>query len=117
MALALAAAGIYGVVSYAVRRRTREIGIRIALGAGRWDTLRLVSGRVMAMVLLGVAGGVAGSFLLREFLDKQLFQVSAADPAVSAAAALTLILIALAACYIPARRAAKVDPMTALRYE
>ncbi len=117
LALLLAAVGIYGVVSYSVERRTREIGIRMALGAGRAGIERIVVGRALGLggagVLLGVAGGLAVSRLLRSLL----FGVSATDPAVFVGASLFLLAVSALAGYVPARRAARVDPCVALRNE
>jgi putative ABC transport system permease protein len=117
VALALASVGIYGVISYSVSQRTREIGIRVALGAQRRDVLKLIIGQGMALALAGVALGIAGSIALTRIMSGLLFGVSATDPATFAAIALLLAAVALLACFLPARRAMKVDPMIALRYE
>ncbi|HUI41107.1 MAG TPA: ABC transporter permease [Terriglobia bacterium] len=116
-ALLLAAVGIIGVVSYSVTQRTHEIGIRMALGARRADVLHLVLSRNMAWVFGGIGVGVAGSIGLARLLRNLLFDVRPADPVVLAAVAITLAAVALVASYLPARRAAKVDPMVALRCE
>jgi predicted permease len=117
LALALSCVGIYGVVSYLVGRRTHEIGIRIALGANRSDVLRLVLGEGVKMALIGVAVGLAAAFALTRLMANMLFGVSTTDPLTFGSVAILLTLVSLAACYIPARRAMRVDPMIALRYE
>ncbi len=116
-ALVLAAVGIYGVMAYSVEQRAHEIGIRMALGAERWHVLRLVLGQSLALTTAGVALGLAGSLALTRLLRTLLFNVQAHDLATFAAVAAGLSLVALAASYIPARRASRVDPMVALRYE
>jgi predicted permease len=117
LALVLAAVGIYGVMSYSVAQRTREIGIRIALGATKSDVLKLAVGHGLRLVLIGVAIGLASALILTRVMSSLLFGISATDPTTFAAISLVLISVALVASYIPALRATKVDPMVALHYQ
>ena len=116
-ALLLAAAGVFGVMAYSVSRRTREIGVRVALGAGSGDALRMILGQGLRTIAAGVVIGIAGALVLTRTVRSLLFGVTATDPVTFGGVTLMLVAVALLACYIPARRAASVDPMIALRHE
>jgi len=117
VALLLASVGIYGVMAFAVTQRTQEIGIRMALGARTVDVLKLVVKHGMKLALLGMVLGLAGSWAITRFLEKMLVGVEPTDVLTFSAVSAFLLLAAFVACYLPARRATKVDPLVALRYE
>jgi len=117
MALFLGIVGLYGVIAYSVSQRTQEIGIRMALGAGKGVILKMVTGAGIKLVLIGVAIGLAGAMGLTRFLSGLLYGVKPGDPLTLVAVSALLMAVALLAIYIPARQAAKVDPMVALRHD
>lgn len=117
LALVLSAIGIFGVMSYSVSRRAKEIAIRMALGANRGETLGLILREGLVVSLIGVAIGLVGAFGLSRFVASYLYGVTATDPVTFISAPLILVCVALAASYLPARRATTVDPTVALRYE
>jgi len=117
LALTLAGVGLYGVVAYTASQSTHEIGIRMALGGQRRDILRLIVAEGAKLTFIGILIGTVGALALTRVMAGLLFEVKPGDPAIFAAVAILLALVALAACYIPARRATQVDPMIALRYE
>jgi ABC-type antimicrobial peptide transport system permease subunit len=117
MALVLAVVGIYGAIAYSVAERTQEMGVRLALGAGRADILRLVLRQGLLLALSGTAVGLAASFGLTRLLESQVYRVSVTDPFTFAGCALLFAAVAALASYLPARRAMRVDPMAALRCE
>ncbi len=117
VATGLAAVGIYGVMAFAVEQRTREIGIRMALGAGGWDVLRLIGRQAIVVIALGVAAGAVGAMALARFVSSEIWEVKSADPETFTVVAALLISVAVAACALPTRRAVQVDPNHALRHE
>jgi putative ABC transport system permease protein len=117
VALLLASIGIYGVMAYTFSQRTNEIGIRMAMGAQRGDILKIAVGEGALIVAFGLAAGLAGSLVLTRFLQTMLFDVKPTDPITFAGISALLAAVALAACFVPARRAARVDPLVALRHE
>jgi putative ABC transport system permease protein len=117
VALLLAMIGVFGVINYSVAQRTREIGIRIALGAQRGDVFRIVVGQGLVLALVGIALGAVGAFALTRLISGLLFGVSPTDGPTFVMVSLIVTVVAFLACYLPARRATKVDPLVALRYE
>ncbi|MGH9846834.1 MAG: FtsX-like permease family protein [Blastocatellia bacterium] len=117
LSLLLAAIGVYGVMAYAVSQRTREIGIRMALGAPRSVVLRMVLRQGLILILLGIVFGLAASVAATRLLESQLFGITPTDPVTFVAAPILLLIVALLACFVPARRATKVNPLIALRNE
>jgi len=117
IALVVATAGIYGVIAYSVAQRTHEIGLRMALGAQKGNVFSLVIGQGMRVVCVGILLGISGAWALTRVMQRLLFEVKPTDPLTFSTVSLLLAGVALLACWLPARRAAKVDPMEALRYE
>ena len=117
VATGLAAMGIYGVMAYAVEQRTREIGIRMALGAGGWDVLKLIFRQTLVVIAGGVAVGIAGASALTRFISSTIWEVKTTDAGTFAGLAVLLMAIAMLACVVPTRRAVRVDPTDALRHE
>jgi putative ABC transport system permease protein len=117
LGLTLAALGLYGVMAYSVNQRTAELGLRMALGARPGDLFKLVTAESVKLIVAGLGLGLAGALAITQFLSGTLYEVSPTDPATFAVISITLAAVALAACYLPARRATKVDPMVALRRE
>jgi ABC-type antimicrobial peptide transport system permease subunit len=117
LATLLAAIGLYGITAFSVTRRTQEIGIRMALGAARGSVVRLVMQEVIALAAVGLIAGWAAALALGRMVESQLFEIQATDPAVMAGAMAVVLLVSMAAGYLPARRATRIDPMRALRWE
>jgi putative ABC transport system permease protein len=117
LALSLAALGLYGVMSYSVNQRTRELGIRISIGAKRRDVLKLVLGQTLVLAAVGIAGGLVTAIAVTRFAASLLYGISPADPATFTLIAVLLLLVSLVAGYFPARRATRIDPTIALRSE
>jgi putative ABC transport system permease protein len=117
LALLLAAVGIYGVIAYSVSQRTQEIGVRMALGAGRWDVLRMILGQGAILAAIGIAIGLAGALALTRLLADLLFSVQPTDPATFVAVSMLLAVVSVCAGFLPARRATRIDPLAALRWE
>jgi len=117
VAVVLAVVGVYGVMSYTVTQNTREIGIRMALGGQRRDVLRLMILHGLKLVVIGLALGIVGAFALTRLMMTLLYQVSSTDPTIFVSISVLLALVALIACYVPARRATRIDPMLALQHE